>query len=175
MMAKCFGVLPPLKTKLLSLSQDLGAIYCTSGSMAWTAGARSSWLISEDRNDDNLRYFSAVKCNYTGVSKRVLKFAFRINEEGQIVIQENVEVPDAEESLAPETPEERKERPKERIRKFIDELFKDREEVEAAEGIKLAEQIGIKDTTLARVRKQIGVESFKKGDIWVWRYIIGRA
>jgi hypothetical protein len=150
----------------LNKSVDLGSMYRVSGSMAFVAAARAVWLVAENQDDPDLRHFVPIKIN--NASKRDKEMEFRILDPMGIVVTEAQTSTSADDLLAPR---ERKD-PKQRAAEaFLGELFKDRNEVPAAEVIALAKEDGITVSTLREARVALGIatEPTEDGRCRIWR------
>jgi hypothetical protein len=147
----------------LNKSADLGAIYRVSGSMAFVAAARAVWLVGEDRDDPDLRHFNPIKIN--NARKRDKEMGFRILDSMGLVVTEPQTSTSADDLLAPR---ERKD-PKQRAAEaFLEEMFKDRKEVPAAEAIERAEEEGISKSTLRLARKALRILTKQTEGGWLW-------
>ena len=70
----------------LNKNQMADVIFRISGSAAWAQVPRVIWMISQDRNDPELRWLLAMKNNtIRETEKREAEFGFRI-QENHIVI-----------------------------------------------------------------------------------------
>jgi putative DNA primase/helicase len=110
----------------LNKSQDLGAIYRVSVSMAFVAAARSVWLLDREKRDGedrSLRYFTPIKNN---LSRDPEAITFTINQTGVVEILENGKrPPSTEELLAGREAPKRKNAATERAKQFLLDLLKD--------------------------------------------------
>ena len=155
----------------LNKSQDLGAVYRVSGSMAFVAQARAVWLMTqEDREgeDRTLRYFSAVKTNLSSVQEGLV---WRVQNGRPEFFEPSFQPPPVREQLGPR-PVERSSKLDEAMR-WLQDLLKDGEAMEQAEIVGLAIAEGISRTTLDRAKKELGVKSEKlSGGASPWTWVL---
>jgi putative DNA primase/helicase len=153
----------------LNKSQDLGAIYRVSGSMAFVAQARAVWLMTqEDREgeDTTLRYFSPVKANLSAVKEGLV---WRVQNGRPEFFDPGFQPPSIKDQLGPRLPE-RSSKLDEATR-WLQDLLKDGQAMEQAEILRLATAEGISRTTLDRAKKELGVKSEKLpggASPWTW-------
>ena len=153
----------------LNKSQDLGAVYRVSGSMAFVAQARAVWLMTqEDREgeDTTLRYLSLVKANNSEVRDGLV---WRVQNGRPEFFEPGVQPPSIKDQLGPRPPE-RSSKLDEALR-WLKDLLKDGTAIECTEIIRLAADEGISRTTLDRAKKELGVKSEKMpggASPWAW-------
>ncbi|MEN6560952.1 MAG: AAA family ATPase [Acidobacteriota bacterium] len=158
----------------LNKSQDLGAIYRVSGSMAFVAQARSVWLMTqEDREgeDRTLRYFSPVKANLSPVKEGLV---WRVQDGGGLeFFDPGIQPPPVQEQLGPRQPE-RASKLDEAMR-WLHDLLEDGQPKAQAEIIDLASAEGISRSTIDRAKKKLGVKSEKMpGGSSPWAWVLPR-
>ena len=155
----------------LNKSQDLGAIYRVSGSMAFVAQARSVWLMTqEDREgeDRTLRYFSPVKANLSAVQEGLV---WRVQSGRLEFFEPGVQPPSIKDQLGPRLPE-RSSKLDDAMR-WLKALLKDGTAIECTEIVRLATDVGISRTTLDRAKKELGVMSEKMpGSMSPWAWVL---
>ena len=153
----------------LNKSQDLGAIYRVSGSMAFVAQARSVWLMTqEDREDEDrtLRYFSPVKANLSAVQEGLV---WQVQSGRLEFFEPGVQPPSIKDQLGPRPPE-RSSKLDEAMR-WLKGLLKSGTARECTEIVRLAAEEGISRTTLDRAKKEMGIKSEKLpggAAPWAW-------
>jgi putative DNA primase/helicase len=159
----------------LNKSQDLGAIYRVSGSMAFVAQARAVWLMTAERRegeDHSLRYFSPLKVNLALVKEPLV---WRVNDRGAVAFVESGTMPPSiEEQLAPPAPK----RPSklDEAKRFLLRLLQGGDTVETTVIEQMAADEGLSPTTLDRAKKALGVESRKKpGADGAWTWVLPEA
>jgi hypothetical protein len=119
--------------------------------------------VGEDRDDPDLRHFNPIKIN--NARKRDKEMGFRILDSMGLVVTEPQTSTSADDLLAPR---ERKD-PKQRAAEaFLEEMFKDRKEVPAAEAIERAEEEGISKSTLRLARKALRILTKQTEGGWLW-------
>ena len=157
----------------LNKSQDLGAIYRVSGSMAFVAQARSVWLMTqEDREgeDSTLRYFSPVKANLSAVQEGLV---WRVQAGGLEFFDPGIQPPPVQEQLGPRQ-QDRPSKLDEAMR-WLHNLLEDGQPKEQAEIVRLAMAEGISRSTLDRAKKELGVRSEKmSGGSTPWAWVLPR-
>jgi len=141
------------------------AIYRVTGSMAYTAVARSSWLVQYDR-EQNIRSFIPQKAN---ICRNPTGLEFII--EGPIGMPQIKFKPEpikttADEALADEETKDRFSA-KSEARDFIHEALK-QGKVRSQKILNEAKKEGIAIATLKRAKSDMKVQSFKEGDEWFW-------
>lgn len=159
-----------LAVQHLNKDQAKKAIYRTMDSVAYTAAARSVWLVQkdEDSEDFNRRLFVPLKANNC---KNPTTLAFRID--GPLGLpaihfeSEPVRV-NADELLADEETKDRYSA-KEEARHFIKEALKDGP-VEAEQIEQWAKDNGISKATLNRAKPLVGVISYQENRQWWWKH-----
>jgi putative DNA primase/helicase len=155
----------------LNKSQDLGAMYRVSGSMAFVAAARAVWLMTqEDREgeDKSLHYFSRIKVNNAPASDGLV-WKIRDDSGGLEFLEPTFQPPPVQEQLGPRQPK----RPSklDEAMRWLHDLLKDGQAMEQAEIVGLAMAEGISRTTLDRAKKELGVKSEKMpggSSPWTW-------
>ncbi len=155
----------------LNKSQDLGAIYRVSGSMAFVAQARSVWLMTqEDREgeDKTLRYFSPVKANLSAVQEGLV---WRVQNGRPEFFDPGIQPPPVQEQLGPRQPE-RTSKLAEAVR-WLQDLLKDGQPMLQTEIVGLAMAEGISRTTLDRAKKELGIKPDKlHGALSPWSWAL---
>ncbi len=142
------------------------ALYRVSGSVGFTASARSVWIIAWDRDVEKRRFFMPLKNNLS--EDIITNLAFSI-EDGKVVFEEvPVKDLDIQEILAPS---ERAGETK-RARKFLLETLKDGA-MPTTELQRLARDEGISIGTLRNAKRKLGgVRAVKgrgeSGGKWCW-------
>jgi hypothetical protein len=157
----------------MNKNQLADAIYQISGSAAWVQVPRVIWMIAQDREDSELRWFLAMKNNtIPEIEKREAEFGFRI-QENHIMVALEAQPISAEEAVAPEAPEDAKKR-----RGKLKDAIAFLEQLKAEVGVggevpvKDIQQAfpGISDPTWHRARKKLGLETKQRPEGWVWLF-----
>lgn len=141
------------------------AIYRVTGSMAYTAVARSSWLVQYDR-EQNTRSFIPQKAN---ICRNPTGLEFII--EGPIGMPQIKFKPEpinttADEALADEETKDRYSA-KSEAQDFINEVLR-QGKVKSQKILDEAKKEGIAIATLKRAKSDMKVKSFKEGGEWFW-------
>lgn len=144
----------------LNKNTAMQSLYRVSGSMAFLAQARASWIVAYDKNVEGRRLFMPLKCN---LAINPTALAFKIVENRLVFEGEPVDV------KADDVLMDREESPREEAKKFIRDLLKHGEK-EAKDIFAFAKEVGIAQKTLKRAKKDLGIESFQKeGKHW-WKF-----
>jgi len=158
-----------LAVQHLNKDQAKKAIYRTMDSVAYTAAARSVWLVQkdEDSEDFNRRLFVPLKANNC---KNPTTLAFRIDGPlglPAIHFESDPVNVNANELLADEETKDRFSA-KEEAKHFIREALKDGP-VEADQMDKWAKDNGISPATLNRAKPLVGAKSYQENKQWWWK------
>lgn len=128
------------------------SLYRTMGSIDFVASARSVLQLS--RCDDGLRKVEQIKCS---LAPKGDDCYFRIDEDGKL------EWAKAEDKKLEWTSEEKGDIPL-----FLVSLLQNGP-VKATEVIELSKEKGYSKRTLDKVKKQMGIKSFKRENQWYWQ------
>ncbi len=138
-------------------------LYRAPGSTAFTAAARTAWLVARDPNNEERRLFLCVKGNYI---KQATNLAFSIESEphedhGQVCWEKDAVTLGASDLF--DTDDE----PRAIVAavEFIQEVLS-QGSLSSVEFQEQAEKRGIKQRTLARARRQLGVKSKRSKGKW---------
>lgn len=157
----------------LNKSQDLGAIYRVSGSMAFVAQARSVWLMKqEDREgeDRTLRYFSPVKANLSAVQEGLV---WRVKDGSLEFCEPGIQPPPIQEQLGPR--EQDRTSKLDEATHWLYDLLKGGQPMAQAEIAHLALEAGISKSTLDRAKQGLRVISEKlPGCASPWAWVLPR-
>lgn len=153
----------------LNKDQAKKALYRALGSVAFTATARSVWLVQQDEDDPKYqrRFFSPLKAN---ICKNPTTLAFSID--GPIgqprVIFESMPVDKtAEELLADEETKDRYSALEE-AKNWLLEALKEGP-LPSTQIYQEAKENAISEATLNRAKPKLGIVSEKEKNIWYWR------
>lgn len=159
----------------LNKSQDIGAIYRVSGSMAFVAAARAVWLLDRERRegeDKTLRYFTPIKNN---LAQNPEAITFTIDETGIVKILENGKLPpSADELLAGREAPKRKNAITEQAKQFLLDLLKEGP-VSAKEVFEAAKASAISTNALRNAKNELGIVSdpvYGKDGVASWNWIL---
>lgn len=155
----------------LNKRQGASAAYRIQGSIAFSAAARATWLVTKDPHDPDRRLLVPIKFN---LAKDQAAYGFRVEgvDEGPIPAlawePEPVLGLDANGLLTggnrPGPTADRREEAKE----FLLEILATGE-VPAKEVHERAGRLGIARNTLQRAKDELEVQSVKRGRAWVWQ------
>jgi hypothetical protein len=141
------------------------ALHRTLGSVAFTAAARSVWLVCEDKQDTTRRLFVPIKLNLARMPKSL---AFRIRESA-VVWEDGQFDYAADDVLAVESGEERTAAAD--AEQWLQELLADGR-MRSSEILRLAAKEKFCEKTLKRAKSKLGICSEKEGiggaSVWFW-------
>lgn len=153
------------------LNKDAGkkAAYRITGSLGFSAAARTVYLIDKDGGDPNRRIMAPIKNN---VSKDNVGFAFAVDS---VTLENGIETSHVkfEDTLHTATADEvliEKSDGGEALqvaKDFLEAMLKDGP-LEASEIKREAENVGICERTLHRAKRKLGVDSCRRGKKWYW-------
>ena len=146
------------------------AMYRNMGSIAFTAAARASWVVTKDRDDPDRRLVLPVK-NNLAQDRLGMAYCVQAAENGAPVVMwesEPVDV-DINDALSTASDEFRSER--DDAIDWLKEELKDGIEVSSKELQKRARDAGHSWATVRRAQSELGIKPKKKGidSAWVWR------
>jgi len=144
----------------LNKNTAMNSIYRVSGSMAFLAQARASWIVAFDKDVEGRRLFMPLKCN---LAINPTALAFRIVENRVVFDGGPVNV------KADDVLMEREESPKEEAKKFLKEILKNGEK-QATDIFAFAKEEGIAQKTLKRAKKDLGIQSFQVEKKFWWKF-----
>jgi hypothetical protein len=132
------------------------AIYRTNGSVAFPGAARAVWLVSPDPGQagGKRRFLLHAKHN---ILNDPTALAFEIKD-GQLIFESQPVDITADEVLAPKSNIEAPER--QRAVEWLKEILSGVDSMPSNEMFKLAEEQNIKEITLNRAKKELGVKCF---------------
>jgi len=155
---------------IMHLNKNTGgkAIYRGLGSIAFTAAARTVWLVTEDQDDPKRRLFMCAKKNIL-IEPTGLAFSI-IDGKGVVFENEPVTIT-ADEAL--ETASNIEAPALNQAKQWLSEQLPPGKSTTATEIYALAKEQGIKTITLKRAKKELGVVSYalsNEGKVqWFWR------
>jgi len=149
------------------LNKDIAkrAIYRAMGSVSFIAAARSVWAISRDDNDENhrRRFLTPLKTN---LSVDPSSLAFSIHNNGIVFESDPIDIT-SEEALGDKENKEEYSTLQE-AKGLLKAIFEECEEISAKQVFKEARENHISERTLKTAKKQLGIPSFRRGNIWYW-------
>ena len=145
----------------LNKDQAKKALYRAMGSVAFTAAARSVWLVQRDEDDPTgqRRFFSPLKAN---ISKNPTTLAFQIEGplgQPRIIFEPDPVDKTAEELLLDDEGKDKYSAAKE-AKEFLKEILKDGP-LSATEVFNLAKENGISQPTLNRAKPSLRIQEIK--------------
>lgn len=159
-LAKHYG-LAVLAVSHLNKDTKASIIHRTSGSVAFTAAARSVWMVTKDKDDPTKRLFLPVKANLapepTGMRYKIIDQ--RVEFDSDTFQLDEIYI---EDTPALELPTDVKPTAVDKAAKFLQEILVDGS-VESAKILEMAEKEGISEKTLRRAQKALGIQAFNKG------------
>jgi len=149
----------------LNKSGSQSAKHRVSGSVAYVAASRATWLITTDKNDPTRKLMLPIKFNI-GPKPDGLAYKIVQNPAGHPVLaweDEPVDI-DVDEALQPEQTHSSE---REAVKEFLIEILENgpvpqKEIFEEAKGFEFAKR------TLYRAKKDLKIESKKPGGVWHW-------
>lgn len=149
------------------LNKDIAkrAIYRAMGSMSFIAAARSVWAISRDDNDENYRrrFLTPLKTN---LSIDPSSLAFSIGNDGVVFEADPVDIT-SEEALGDKEEKDEYSQLQE-AKEWLKVAFIESKAIPAKQILKEAKENFIKERTLKRAKSQLGISSFRMGNVWHW-------
>lgn len=148
----------------LNKSGDQKALYRTTGSGAFVAAARIVYYVAPSKEDENLRIFTPVKAN---IARQMEALSFTIqhpqNEKAFLQWEKtSLGIIDIDKLL--EKDKTHKEDGKlEEASNILRELFREKQEWERKEILKISKGSGISERTLDRARSELGIKSELSG------------
>ena len=158
----------------LNKGQGGNALYRVSGSLAFVAAARASWIVCKDQDDEARRLVLPAKNNLApddsgGFAYRVAAIQTELGEVPRIEWErDRVDVTAFE---AMQSDEDRT--AKEEAEDFLITCLNDGQ-TEAAQILKQARANGISERTLKRAKAALGIRSTKDGFSGKWRWQLGQ-
>lgn len=155
-----------LATTHLSKASDRAAVHRTLGSGAFTALARTSFLVVQDRTAENRRLFMPLKSNFKkAASRSYCLVPSDVHETPRIVWDEGVVDMDADEALTRSEGQDRSSNKSDEIKESIQTLLEDGEQPRDAviEAIRRSMPRRVSIRTIDRVAATMGVQSSRQG------------
>ena len=169
-MAECYNT---CVLGITHLNKDAGkkAAYRITGSLGFSAAARTVYIVVKDRAQPNRRIMAPLKNN---IAKDSVGFAFAVEtvildkgiKTSRVVFEKDVHTATADEVLM-EKSEDGGEALNE-AKEFLKKVLGDGP-LEATSVLAKAKEAGICETTLHRAKRSLGIKSDKDGDGWHWR------
>jgi len=148
----------------LSKDGSKRAIHRTLGSVAFSASARSVWLVQKDKDNEERRLFVPVKMN---IARMPRSLAYTIRDQAVQWESRQFEC-SADDVLA----EPKDETPVGEAEQFLCELLADGR-VQSREVMRIAKREHVAERTLRRAKEKLGVvaekEGMGSGAVWFWR------
>ena len=152
----------------LNKDQAKKALYRALGSVAWTATARSVWLIQLDEDDSmsQRRFFSPLKAN---ICKNPTTLAFRVEGplgQPRVIFERDPVDRTADELLMDDEGREKHSAIRE-VMIWLKQALEDGP-LKAKEIYALAEENKISSATLNRAKSRLNINSYQENRQWVW-------
>ena len=148
----------------LSKDGSKRAIHRTLGSVAFSASARSVWLVQKDKDNEERRLFVPVKMN---IAQMPRSLAYSIHDQAVQWESRQFEC-SADDVLA----EPKDETPVGEAEQFLGELLADGR-VQSREVLRIAKREHVAERTLRRAKEKLGViaekEGMGTGAVWFWK------
>jgi len=135
------------------------------GTIDLIAAARSSLLVAPDPDNPEIRIMFHQKHN---LSRQGVSLGYTITDQGfQWIGEVNVSPIDA---LKPETVEARGGRTRDETKDWLEEFLSQYPQGISSQAVmEAAKNNGFSESTIRRVKKELGVIVKKKGSIWLWK------
>jgi len=130
------------------------------GSIDITAAARSVLLIGKRKNHEHIRFMAQIKNNLTAIGRTI---SFTINKHGGVEFLGECDISEADLLSAAEERKTKHQIAKETIIAMLSDGDKKSNAVFDA-----CINAGISTSTMAYVKKQLGIQSVRKIDDWYW-------
>lgn len=142
--------------------QDVGALHRAGGAVAMTGVARAVWLFMKDPEVDGQFLMLLGKGNLTR-QRTGLKYTIASKDDSSIIIWQGADTRDAD--AVADTLKDPVERARTRAERFLRDI---RVPMLATEIESLAASLGIKIRTLNDAKKELNIQSEKRGKNWWW-------
>lgn len=136
-----------------------------SGSIAYVAASRATWLVANDQDNPERKLFIPVKFN---IGKKPEGLAYSIQEyEGNLLLDWETEPIEesADEVLQPETTHSSE---RDVAKEFLESTLSDGAKP-AKEILEEAKSFNLSERTVYRAKKNLNIKSEKKGNEWKWK------
>ena len=142
--------------------QDVGALHRAGGAVAMTGVARAVWLFMKDPEVDGQFLMLLGKGNLTR-KREGLKYTITSRGDSSAIVWQGIDTRDAD--AVADTLKDPVERARIRAERFLRDI---RVSMPSADVYEAAAALGIKSRTLEMVKKELRIESVKKGNTWWW-------